>query len=288
MSFLSKITAGKAGFLIIILAFFTAFFIFVGCERIDAGHVGIKVNNTGGNQGVSKTEYVTGWNFYWRLAQRIYEFPTYQQHKEYDEYTVPTKGGAVFEVHPTFNYSLNAGEVANMFQKFRVDIKQLEDGYLKNAVAQSVREVTNTFTVDSILNNLAIYDASILEKLNINLKPFFVVTQFTANLQPDKRLSESILNKAKAVQEAQASLAQVQVAEANAIVAITNARKDSAVRVTVAKGEAEAIKVKQDALQKSPQYVELIKAEAWDGKLPQVVTSGSGGMFLNFTPKNDN
>lgn len=287
MSLLSNLTAGKAGMLILVILIFSVFFIFVGCERIDAGHVGIKVNNTGGNQGVSKTEYVTGWTFYWRLAQRIYEFPTYQQHKEYEEYSVPTKGGAVFEVHPTFNYSLNAGEVADMFQKFRVGIKQLEDGYLKNAVAQSVREVTNTFTVDSILNNLAIYDASILEKLNNNLKPYFLVTQFTANLQPDKRLSESILNKAKAVQEAQASLAQVQVAEANAKVEITNAKKDSAVKVTIAKGEAEAIKVKQEALQKSPQYVELIKAEAWDGKLPQVVT-GSSGMFLNFTPRNDN
>ncbi len=278
------ISKGKLGLATIVLMFISAIFIFVGCERIDAGHVGIKVNNTGGNQGVSKTEYVTGWNFYWRLAQRIYEFPTYQQHKEYEEYSVPTKGGAVFEVHPSFNYSLNAGEVANMFQKFRLGIKQLEEGYLKNAVAQSVREVTNTFTVDSILNNLAIYDASILDKLNQTLKPFFVVTQFTANLQPDKRLSESILNKAKAIQEAQASLAQVQVAEANAKVDITNAKKDSAVRVTLAKGEAEAIKVKQEALKQSPQYVELIKAEAWDGKLPQVVTSGSG-TFFNLTPK---
>jgi regulator of protease activity HflC (stomatin/prohibitin superfamily) len=276
---------GKIGIMIWTLLIVILLFMFVGCERIDAGHVGIKVNNTGGSQGVSKTEYVTGWNFYWRLAQRIYEFPTYQQHKEYEEYSVPTKGGAVFEVHPSFNYSLNAGEVANMFQKFRLGIAQLEEGYLKNAVAQSVREVTNTFTVDSILNNLAIYDASILEKLNQTLKPYFVVTQFTANLQPDKRLSESILNKAKAIQEAQASLAQVQVAEANAKVDITNARKDSAVRVTLAKGEAEAIKVKQDALKQSPQYVELIKAEAWDGKLPQVVTSGSGTFFNLNTPK---
>ncbi|MGN6617900.1 MAG: hypothetical protein ACTHJ5_12055 [Ilyomonas sp.] len=57
------------------------FFSFIGCERIDAGNVGIKVNNAGGERGVSKTEYVTGWVFYSRFISGIYEFPTYQHHK---------------------------------------------------------------------------------------------------------------------------------------------------------------------------------------------------------------
>jgi hypothetical protein len=44
--------------------------------------------------------------------------------------------------------------------------------------------------------------------------------------------------------------------------------------------EARSITVKQEALQKSPQYVELIKAERWDGKLP-VYQFGSGtGVML--------
>ncbi len=32
----------------------------VNVERIDAGHVGIKLSNVGDNRGVGKTEYVTG------------------------------------------------------------------------------------------------------------------------------------------------------------------------------------------------------------------------------------
>ena len=253
--------------------------LFVGCERIDAGHVGIKVNMTGGNQGVSKTEYVTGWQFYWRFAQKIYEFPTYQQHKEYEPYQVPTKGGAMFTVHPTFNYNLDAGKVADMFQRFRVSIDNLEDGYLKTTMSITIREVTNTFTVDSMLNNQAGYDAAILEKLNKQLHPYFQVTQFTANLTPDEKLKDAIINKAKAIQDAQAKNAEVAVAQANALVELTNSRKDSAIKVMTAESEAKAISVKQQALQQSPQYIELIKAERWDGKLPTVM-SGSNGMFL--------
>ncbi len=47
----------------------------VNVERIDAGHVGIKVSNVGDDWGVGRTEYVTGWVFYNSWISRIYEFP---------------------------------------------------------------------------------------------------------------------------------------------------------------------------------------------------------------------
>lgn len=276
MSTKFKLILAGFAFMIILGSFF------VGCERIDAGHVGIKVNMTGGNQGIAKTEYVTGFCFYWRLAQKVYEFPTYQQHKEYDPYDVPAKGGTVFTVHPTFNYNLNAGEVGSMFQRYRLSLSNLENGFIKNSMTTAIREVTNTFTPDSILNNQAGYDAAILNKLNQELKPYFQITQFTANLVPDPKLKEAISNKAKAVQEAQAAIALQQVTKANAENEIINARKDSTVTMLKANSEANAIRVKQDALKESPQYVELIKAQTWDGKLPQTIIGGSGAVpFFN-------
>jgi len=255
---------------------------FVGCERIDAGNVGIKVNMTGGNQGVAKTEYVTGFCFYWRLAQKVYEFPTFQQHKEYESYEVPSKGGTVFTVHPTFNYNLEAGNVGEMFQKYRVSLSNLENGFLKTSMTTAIREVTNTYTVDSILNNQAGYDAAILNKLNHDLKPFFQVTQFTANLIPDPNLKAAISNKAKAVQEAQAAKAQQQVTQANAEIDIINARKDSVVTMMGALAEANSMRAKNEALRESPQLVEYTKALKWNGVLPSTIMGGSGAVpFFN-------
>lgn len=46
----------------------------VDVERIDAGHVGIKVSNVGDNRGVGKTEYVTGWVIFNSWISKIYEF----------------------------------------------------------------------------------------------------------------------------------------------------------------------------------------------------------------------
>jgi regulator of protease activity HflC (stomatin/prohibitin superfamily) len=145
----------------------------------------------------------------------------------------------------------------------------------------AIREVTNTFTADSILNNQAGFDAAIFDKLNKELSPYFQVTQFTANLIPDPKLKDAIIAKAKAVQDAQASIAQQQVTVANAEIDVINARKDSTIKMLSANAEANAIRVKQDALKESPQYVELIKAQAWDGKLPQYILGGGTVPFFN-------
>lgn len=251
-------------------------FCFIGCERIDAGHVGIKVNNSGGDRGVSKTEYVTGWVFYNRVNSKIYEFPTFQQHKEYDPFTVPSKGGTIFTVHPSFNYNVNAGEVGNMFQTFRLSLPNLENGYLSNAVRVTIREVTNTFTVDSILNNLSIYDGAIVTSLNSKLHPYFLVSTFTSGLTPDEGLSKTIVAKAQALQEAMQLENEQKKIKVKAENDIIEAHRDSAVAVINAKGEAAAIREKQNAL--TPEYVEYQKVLRWDGKLPTV--SGTGGGIM--------
>ena len=262
---------------VIVVGVIIFFFSFVGCERIDAGNVGIKVNNAGGERGVSKTEYVTGWVFYSRFLSRVYEFPTFQQHKEYDPFVVPSKGGTIFTVHPSFNYNLNPGEVGNMFQTFRLPLSQLEEGYLKNAVSVTIREVTNTFTVDSILNNLSLYDAAIVTGLNKKLAPFFTVSTFTSGLQPDEKLAATIAAKADAIQQALRIENEQKAIRAKAENDIIEAKRDSAVLVINALSEARAIHEKQNAL--TSEYVEYQKILKWDGKLPQV-QSGNGGIML--------
>jgi len=267
----------KLIYLILFAVTVLVIFSFVGCERIDAGNVGIKVNNAGGERGISKTEYVTGWVFYGRFFSRVYEFPTYQQHKEYDPFTVPSKGGTIFTCHPSFNYNLNAGEVGAMFQAFRLPLAQLEDGYLKNAVYVTTREITNTFTVDSILNNLSLYDAAIVNGLNKKLAPFFNVSTFTSGLQPDEKLAATISEKAASLQQALKLENQQKAIRVQAENDIIEAKRDSAVQVINAMGEARAIREKQLSLSK--EYVEYQKILKWDGKLPSV-QSGSGGIML--------
>jgi hypothetical protein len=126
-------------------------FLPASCERIDAGHVGIKVNNTASEKGVSKTELVTGWQFYIPWVSQIYEWPTYVQHKEYDTIEVTMKGGTIFKAAPAINYSVISDSVSSIFEQFRRGLPDIEDGFLKTCMLESFRSTAGDFTPDSLL-----------------------------------------------------------------------------------------------------------------------------------------
>ncbi len=54
-----------------------------GCERIDAGHAGVKVELYGSERGVQDVELVTGMVWYNRFTTDVYEFPTYVKEIKY-------------------------------------------------------------------------------------------------------------------------------------------------------------------------------------------------------------
>ena len=121
---MKTITGGILGFILLI-------FLFMSCERIDAGHVGVKVNLYGDNKGVADVTEVTGIVFFNPITHRIYEFPTYIQHKEYsgdNSFVVNSKDGSEFHVSPIINYSVKRDKVPYIFAKYRRSLEQIEEG----------------------------------------------------------------------------------------------------------------------------------------------------------------
>lgn len=247
-------------------------------ERVDAGHVGIKVNLTGDKRGVSSYEYKTGWVMFNTWTEQMLEFPTYQQHIEYKDQTVITKGGFAATIKPSFNYSLKPTAIGNMFENLRLDIKQIEQGWLMNAIVSSVNDVANKWEVDAIFNKREEFEAAIVAECNKRLSKWFEVSQLRTNITPPKALQNAIESKTKAVQEAQAAMQRKLVAEAEAQEKIAIARGDSAKVIIDAQALALAMKLKQKEI--TPLYVEYLKAQSWNGVLPTTVAGGSG-TFLN-------
>jgi hypothetical protein len=247
-------------------------------ERVDAGHVGIKVNLTGDDRGVSNYEYKTGWVLYNTWTEQMLEFPTYQQHIEYKDQTVITKGGFAASIKPSFNYSLKSTAIGDMFENLRLDIKEIEQGWLMNAIVSSVNDVANKWEVDAIFNKREEFEAAIVAECNKRLSKWFIVSQLRTNIVPPTALQQAIESKTKAVQEAQAAMQRKLVAEAEAQEKIAKAKGDSAKVVIDAQAYAFATKLKQKEI--SPLYVEFLKANKWNGVLPTTVAGGSG-TFLN-------
>lgn len=256
--------------------------------RIDAGHVGIKVNLTGGERGVSKYEYKTGYVVYNTWFEQIFEFPTYQQHIEYDTIKVISKGGFMADIRPSFNYSMIPDAVGDMFQNLRKPTNEIEQGWLKNAIYSSVNDVANRWTVDSIFNHREEFESCIIVECNKRVSKWFVVSQLRSNIVPPLALQESINKKTKAIQDVQVAEndkkvaiargeTNVATAELNAKTMIAKARGDSASSVITAQGDAQSIKVKQMTL--SQMYIDYIKASNWNGVLPGTVLGSSTPMI---------
>lgn len=246
-------------------------------ERVDAGHVGIKVNLTGDNRGVSKFEYKTGWVIYNTWVSKLYEFPTFQQHIDYPEQQVITKGGFSATIKPSFNYALKPGEVGDMFQNLRLDVRSIEQQWLQTAIVGTVNDVANKWAVDDIFNQREKFESDIVTEANHRVSKWFTISQLRTNITPPQALQQSIEAKTKAIQEVQVAENQRLVAIAEGERKVAQARADSAAQVIQAAGEAEAIRRKQVSL--NANYIEYMKIQKWDGKLPQV-QSGNGGVLL--------
>lgn len=263
---------------IFFLGFFLAIFQPFAIEKIDAGARGLKISLIGDNRGVTNYQYKTGWVVYNSWTEQVLEFPTYQQHIEYEDQIVILKGGFSATIKPTFNYSLRNDAIGDMFVNLRKDMNQIEQGWLKNAIIGAVNDVANTWEVDSIFNNRQDFENSIVKECNVRLAKWFIVSQLRTNIIPPEALQEAIVAKTKAIQQAEASEQQALTAIAEGKRKIAVARADSAEAVINAQAAALSMKIKQREL--STLYVEFLKAQKWDGKLPSTV-AGHGGLFMN-------
>jgi len=264
---IKTIGASIVGFILLVV-------LFNSCERVDAGHVGVKVNLYGDNKGVDDVVAVTGMVFYNPITTKIYEFPTYIQHKEYrktedgdNSFIVNSKDGSEFSVSPIMNYSVQRDKVPSIFAKYRRPLADIEEGFLKTAVYDAFRLATNKYTADELISNRAIFEVEVRRLLDAQLlKEGFTINQFTSNLIYPETFKKSIEAKNNAVQSALRAENEVKTAEAQAKIKVATAEGNAQAMLTSAKAEAEANRMKQQTL--TPLLLQLEYINKWDGKLP--------------------
>jgi len=253
-----------------VIGLFLMIFLFKSCERIDAGHVGVKVNLYGDNKGVSDVTEVTGMVFFNPITHSIYEFPTFIQHKEYtgdNSFIVNSKDGSEFHVSPIINYSVQREKVPSIFAKYRRSLDQIEEGFLKTSVFDAFRLATNKYTADELIGNRQGYEVEVRKILEGQLlAEGFVVNQFTSNLVYPETFKAAIEAKNNAVQAALMAENKVKTAEAEAKIKVATAEGNAQAMLTSAKAEAEANRMKQQTL--TPLLLQLEYINKWDGKLP--------------------
>ena len=253
------------------------------CERIDAGHVGVKVNLYGSGKGVSDVTECTGLVFYNPMSTKIYEFPTYIQHKEYkksedgdNSFIVNSKDGSEFSVSPIMNYSVQ--RVPAIFAKYRRSLPEIEEGFLKTAVYDAFRLAANKYTADGLISNREVFEIEVRRILVSQLqKEGFILNQFTSNLIYPDSFKKAINAKNNAVQSALMAENKVKQAEAEAKIKVATANGNAEALLANARAEAESNRLRQQTL--TPMLIQQQWIEKWKGNVP-TTQLGSGTSVL--------
>ena len=147
-----------------------------------------------------------------------------------------------------------------MFSQYRRNLRDLENGYIRNVIMDSYRIVANQFPSDSLISNRQDFESKVQYMLQEELsKEGFVFQQLTSNLTAPQSLKDAIDAKNRTTQEAYQAENKLRQAEAEA-----------KAKIIAAEAEKKVNDLKASAL--TPLIIQQMYIEKWDGKLPQYGT----------------
>lgn len=268
----------------------------VAClEKIPAGYVGVVYNMNGGVDGeiltqgwhmVSPTKKITEYSI--GIEQSYLTARKEGDSPDDDSFEVPSSDGKGLKVELTFTYRYDVDSVASTFARFKGQSgKDILVSFIKPNIISWTKEVTARYPVTEILGDKrATLNADLTEYLHDKFASYGIVIESVSliDINPDEETREAIQKKVTAQQElelanieAQTAMVQAEkersVAEVAAEKAVIEANAEADVVRIAASAEAEANKVIAASL--TPELIEKIMYERWDGSLPTVTTGGS-------------
>ena len=225
-------------------------------ERVDAGYEGIKVNLYGSDKGVDDAVLVTGAVWYNPFTQEVYEYPTFVQTIDYKPFTINAQDGSEFTVDPTVSLKVVDGKSPQIFKKYRKELTDVVNTTIYNYVKDAYRVQLNSFSTDYIISHRDSIEKATERYLSkVLLNEGFELGPVSSGLKYPQSIVDAVNAKNKAVQDAQKVQNELAVVKAEAEKVLVKA-----------KAEKEANELRTQAL--TPQVLEQMWIEKWDGKLP--------------------
>lgn len=294
---MKKAKRGLVGAIAFAILIFGGLFLLFKCTtHIPAGYVGVVYNVRGGVVGEVLTQG-------WHVVAPTKEVTTYSigveqsyltagdngDSPENDSFEAPSSDGKGLTVDLAFTYRFDSDMVADTFTRFKGRSgKEILMSFIKPNVMSWTKEVTAQYSVTEILGDQrANLNLVLTEYLMKKFAPYGIVVENATlvDINPDNETRQAIQKKVTAQQELElanieAQTAKIQaekdkeVAEIAAEREIVEAEANAkALRIAA---EAEADANKKIAASLTPELVEKIKYERWDGKVPTVSGSGTG------------
>lgn len=285
---------------------------FMCMERVPAGYVGVVYNMSGGIDGEVLTQ---GWHFVSPTKKvTIYSIGIEQSYltsedkgdsQKDESFNIPTSDGKTVKVNLEFSYRFDADRVTETFVQFKGRSgENVKDTFIKPKIIAWTQEISATYPVTDIFGDKRTQiNAELDTYLKQKFAPYGIVidtVNFT-DISVDDETAAAIQKKVTAQQELElanieAETAKIQ-AEKDKQVALIEAEKNKeAAQIQAeqkriqAQGEADAKRIAAEAEAEAnrkiaqsltPELIEKMKVEQWNGDVPQV--QGSNTPIIDIT-----
>ena len=174
----------------------------------------------------------------------------------------------------TVNYRADPNAVNTLYKEVGL---QYENRVIQPAVEEVVKQVTANYNAEELITKRPQVKTDIEQEIGVRLNVYNIVTEVISitDFQFSPLFSQAIESKVEAEQKAQKAENDLIRIEVEARQLEAQAEGTAAANIAEASGEAEAIRIINESLANNPLYLEWLKTQAWDGKLPLVV--GEGG-----------
>lgn len=265
-----------------------------GCQRIEPGNVGIRVNMYGSEKGVEDYPLVTGVTVYNPFTTSVFEYPTFVQTAVWsrearsgnEEMSFGSREGMVITSDVSLSYSLVADKVPSFYVKFRSDnLNTFTHGFLRNVARDAFNEAAVKYPVEGLYaTSKEAFLAEVKERVNKVVEAYGVKIE-QLGLVGAMRLPENVIvainSKIKATQDAIRAENELRQTEAEAKKVIAAAEGEA--KALLVRADAQAVSNKKLAESMTPALLQKIYYERWDGKLPTMV-SGENSQLLIAAP----
>ena len=183
----------------------------------------------------------------------------------------------------TVNYRPSPNSVNILYKEVGPDY---ENRIIQPAIEEVVKQVTAKYNAESLITQRPLVKSDIEGEIITRLNEFNIITDAVSitDFQFSPLFAQAIESKVEAEQKAFKATNDLRRIQIEAEQAEAQAQGIAKANIAEAQGEAEAIRIINEALAQNPNYLEWLKTQRWDGKLPLVVGEG-GTPFIQIPTK---
>ena len=221
---------------------------------VSAGHTGVVLTFGAVEDNVLEE----GLHFKAPFVQRVIQMNNRTQKIE-TEGSSSSKDLQIISYVVAVNYHVNNDSSATLYKNVGVDYGSV---IIVPAIQESIKAVTAQYTAEELITKRQTVGDQIKDDLSEKINPYGITVEIFNIVDFD--FSE----------EFNAAVEAKQTAQQNALKAeqdLARIEVEAKQKITQAEAEAESIKLIQEALAESPDYVDYVKWSKWDGKLPTVM-----------------